>query len=1658
MTRLSFAPLLLLILTLQPAVALHAFVISEIHYNPASDNNTLEFIEITNNTLTPEDLSGHNIVEGVAFSFPQGTILDAHGILVICANEDAVRTLYGIENTIGDFSGRLDGNGERITFVNQVGVPVSSMAYRDEGQWPVGPDGTGHTLVIKSLYADPAEPESWTRSPTIGGSPGAPNFGVEEEHEFEVHVYVDEGDEWHYARGLEAFSDPPDAWRENDFDDASWDVGPSGFGFGDSNENTLLDDMQGNYTSLAIRIRFDLTRDEAESPGEYFLGVNFDDGFCAFLNGQPIASLNCPESVVYDEVASRAHDVKGEELFVFSRDVLRVGENVLAIAAYNRATSRDFTIIPRVFHRRLLDPPTPPGLFTELNELSRGDGAGNGWVEIFNGDETVPLDLSGASLTDDRVRLDPFVFADQTILGPREFLVIHERNLPFLLSGEEVRLFLLDRDGTVITAHVFDSPPPSELPGGSFSEARFPDGGRSGWVSDTPTPGEPNRISRVKDIVINEIYYHPPENRAGEFLELYHRGPPEGDSIDLTGFRFDNGVDYTFPEGTVMNPGDYLVVARNPDDLVLDHGFDSALGPWVGQLSNRGENVRLVDAVGNLVDEVRYFDGGRWSIWADGRGSSLELIDPRQDNDFPDAWGASDESQTASWEEFSYVVPEYQVNSDSEFHLFLPERGVCLVDDLEIRELNFEKTVIIDEGEHWKYRLGTEPFSNEPLEWTDADFDDSGWVSGPSSFGQGYAFLGTTTGVDAKFSSIALRKTFGIPEGLLGSGAGFALGVDYDSGFCAFLNGTVFARRNCPVRIAHDSRATASRSAGLETRVEIPEELLRQEGNVLAIIAFKIIDAPTARYKITPRLLEIESDAPGPNQFPDPGFESENSTSNWRIEGTHRESRRITSDSHSGDACLEMVATSKGDTLCNRLEVDIHSVSSRRAYEITLWTRWQRGTNVLIAHGQFSSGPWFTTRDSNMSANSLSASLRMTVPRDLGTPGEENSLRLALREATGSDNLGPVIRDVRHSPSRPVTGLPVRVEARISDSDGVAVAEVFFKSDSEQDFQSVELFDDGAHQDGEVADDLYSAQIPGFGQNESVAFYVEVTDTLGAVRRFPTRGPEEPAVYVVQEVFDDEIHIAMTASTLSELRARPTHSNALVNSTITFRDESVYYNVGVRYRGSPWGRPARNAYRLRFNKDKPFVGGVREMNLTNHDSSHDGPAYYIIGRLGTHEKPIPVANYRYITARVNDRTMGAPGYYEPVGGNFLERWYGAEGTQGIVCLKGIGRHRFNDSCDLSTWDETSLIHRLDDPENYRHYWRHSVDQTRDDWEGFIGLTEVLDPNHTPDAELEALLPTVLDVESFFRVLAARVVLADWDALYIGNGHNGYMVQDPRDGLWELLPFDFGAAFSSSTPDLLDVRDFQVQRLLSHPPTLRLYYRLIESFIEGPWTGESVGPYLDALQRSIASTGGGAKNFVRNSGNSVRTTLEDFTNVPFAITTNGGQDFVVDGSAATIQGRAPVRIAELLVSVDGAQPEAVPVEWSDSNNPTRWRIEVDLAEVSTAHVDIHGVDDSGVIVETLRVGVTQGPGANFLRGDVLRDGALDLTDVMAGLFHLFHGFPVSCADAIDVDDNGVLEIVDSMALLRYLYLSGEPPAEPFPVAGPDHTEDGLVVCR
>ncbi len=1635
-----------------------AQTVTEIHYHPPEGEEELEFIEITNEYSGPQDLSGFAFVEGIRFVLPPGTVLRGGESLVVCADAEAVRTRYGIDNVVGDFEGRLDSGGERVTLVNHVGVVVLTLRYDDDGKWPLAPDGAGHTLELRKIYLDPSEPESWRQSFDLGGTPGrfdspllrpdvpppevhidhgdlwrfakgtapfstptdgwrqidfddsswlvgaspfaGPDVEVEPlgtllddmvdsytglavRHRFFVEageiashrfflaisyddgfcaflngeefarsncpldptfesraagshvadveerffvppsllrggenviavqglnvsrrqgdfvlaprltkestspgetVLVDHGHRWRFAKGTGPFSEPNDAWLDPDFDDSGWLSGRSSFGFGDEEHATVLDDMRGNYTSIALRTSFEWTEELDQQDGDLLLLVDYDDGFCAFLNGTFVGRDGCPEEVAWNSVATRVREAGEVTAVLLPRKLLRLGSNWLSLVGVN--TSRagdDFSLTPRLMFRRSSSPPTLPEFPVVFNELQRGSAADGGWVELYN-TASEAVDLSGLQLARDPDSTAPFVFAPGESIEGGGFLVVAAAGAGLDLGpgAETVQLFVWNEDGLVVAAASFDHAAAINDPAG-VTEALFPDGGGRAWATTTPTPGSANEIDRVADLVIHEIFYHPPLEREGEFIELFHRGSVP---LDISGFRFTKGIEFTFPGGTIVAPGDFVVIAKQPENLERTYSLTGVYGPFDGVLADAGENVRLVDRLGNLVDEVRYFDSGRWPDLADGRGSSLELVDPRQDNDHPSAWAASDETGKAEWEQFTFAANDLRVSRGPDLNLYMGSRGVCLVDDIRL------------------VRRGT-------------------------------------------------------------------------------------------------------------TR----------------------------------------------NLVPNPSFER--GVEPWRALGTHVESEVVSGDAPAGDAALRVVATGKGNPRCNRVEIELDERLVDGSFDVSLWAKWQSGSSLLLFESDYAAGPYRSPfenggMNANMSATPIAARLRVAVPLDLGTPGAENSVSRQLRLATGEVNLGPIIRDVRHVPVSPLPNASVTVFAAISDADGVGRVEVFYR-DEEEDQQQGDGFAAVAMVPVSAADDtgaqIYAAEIPAVSFPTTKSFYIEAVDSLGSVERFPVDAPDRRCVYRVKGFDSERVRVLLTDEADFDLFSRHISSNRRVDATFSLDDERVMYNVQLRYRGSPWGRTVREGLRVRFGGDDALIFGRKNVNLTIRDRL-DSVGYLLTGHAGTAEKRVLVSNYRFLSARFRGARMGMAGLFEPFDRTLAEAWYGKDAASRAVFLKGNGRMHYDNDCVFTFWDGASLVYRGEEAVDYRFYYEHSANQERDEWSSFADLTRVMDREVTSDEEFDRLVDSVLDVETFLRAVGARALMGGGDALLVHTGHNGFMVRDPNDGLWEHAPFDYGGGAVNPTTALLEMREPNVQRLLERTPIQRRYLQILHEFVSGYLSSDSLRIYVEALVEDIGIGGDELRRFISGSRTQVAEWLGQFTAVPLRILTNDGENYVAPSSSIDLEGEAPIDVAALFLRRGGEAARPLDIVWLTS---TQWRASLQL-ETGPNVFEITGEDSSGAVTGAASITITLGSESTFRRGDVNDDGRFNVSDPLRTILFLFRGQPLLCLDAADVDDNGEVDLSDAIAELNFLFRRGEPPAAPYPNAGPDTSADTLGCVR
>ena len=71
-------------------------------------------------------------------------------------------------------------------------------------------------------------------------------------------------------------------------------------------------------------------------------------------------------------------------------------------------------------------------------------------------------------------------------------------------------------------------------------------------------------------VVFSEIMYNPLDDPADrlEWIELYNQLSVD---MDISEWRVEGGIEYEFPEGTIVKGRDYLVLAADPAALDEEH-------------------------------------------------------------------------------------------------------------------------------------------------------------------------------------------------------------------------------------------------------------------------------------------------------------------------------------------------------------------------------------------------------------------------------------------------------------------------------------------------------------------------------------------------------------------------------------------------------------------------------------------------------------------------------------------------------------------------------------------------------------------------------------------------------------------------------------------------------------------------------------------------------------------------------------------------------------------------------------------------------------------------------------------------------------------------------------------------------------------------------
>ena len=168
--------------------------VTELHYNPASDDQSTEFIEFRNvSDSVTLDLNNVRITDGPRETFDftgsEVTSLGPRQFALVVKDLGSFTTTYPrIDEGIiaGAYQGSLSNAGETVKIEDADNGTVLEFRYEDgrdtgEEQWHTATDGEGYSLVIVNENAVPdswSNGSAWRRSAAPGGSPGAKDVAI----------------------------------------------------------------------------------------------------------------------------------------------------------------------------------------------------------------------------------------------------------------------------------------------------------------------------------------------------------------------------------------------------------------------------------------------------------------------------------------------------------------------------------------------------------------------------------------------------------------------------------------------------------------------------------------------------------------------------------------------------------------------------------------------------------------------------------------------------------------------------------------------------------------------------------------------------------------------------------------------------------------------------------------------------------------------------------------------------------------------------------------------------------------------------------------------------------------------------------------------------------------------------------------------------------------------------------------------------------------------------------------------------------------------------------------------------------------------------------------------------------------------------------------
>lgn len=257
------------------------------------------------------------------------------------------------------------------------------------------------------------------------------------------------------------------------------------------------------------------------------------------------------------------------------------------------------------------------------------DGLCCDYIELYNSSKNA-MDLSHYQLRDGSGQ-GRYLFPEGTVIEPGDYLVVYcdprgtsESYASFGLSRDGETLQFLSPKGILLEQVAL----PATIPNQSFIS--HDDGSWS--LTCTPTPGQRNQESgqsglssfnaavsplRITEVMTDNLFYRDERGQLADWIELYNTSSAP---LDIAGYCLSDSVEqdkYSFPFGSVVDAGGYLVVHCSTDagEGYAPFGLSREGGESIVLKTPDGAIADIMDTVSTAQGQsIALNEAGTWQL------------------------------------------------------------------------------------------------------------------------------------------------------------------------------------------------------------------------------------------------------------------------------------------------------------------------------------------------------------------------------------------------------------------------------------------------------------------------------------------------------------------------------------------------------------------------------------------------------------------------------------------------------------------------------------------------------------------------------------------------------------------------------------------------------------------------------------------------------------------------------------------------------------------------------------------------------------------------------------------------------------------------------------------------------------------------------------